>query len=250
MSMNGILVPLENLPSQGVPYPEDISLYVKPLKIKDQIDMERYGITDSEYFRILLEGINIVGDYDKNNLIHFDVQFLDLARRLFSFDTGEEIIIKDLKCSHCEAPFDYKFHIKDLTFTDFNKDIFGKHYVLGKDTEDELEIVVSPITVTQYMRMSREMKNFKDKRTVLSSMYSEYLCYCIKEVVGREFKDLRDRNSFLKGYIDDIYKASDKKILRQIADETIVKVKPFIHICDECEEETEVQVTPTSNFQQ
>jgi len=252
MSMNGILVPLDSLPSRGIPYPEDISLFVKPLKIKDQIDMERYGITDAEYFRILLEGINIEGNFKKEDLIHFDVQFLDLARRLFSFDTDEAIIIKDLKCSNpdCGASFDYSFKIQDIEFEDLDKEIFGKHVKLGEGTDDELELVISPLTVSEYMKMSRALKNYKDKRTLLSSMYSEYVCYCTKEVVGRQFKDMKDRDSYLKGYIDDLYRAKDKKIIRQITDDTIIKIKPFKHICDDCEEETEVIVTPSSNFQQ
>ena len=32
--------------------------------------------------------------------------------------------------------------------------------------------------------------------------------------------------------------------------ETLVKIKPFTVVCDECDRETEVEVMPTSNFQQ
>ena len=250
--MNGQLIELANLPSRGYPYPKDIEIYVRPLKIKEQIDMDRYGISSAEYFRMVLDGITIQGNFDKNNLLHSDVQFLDIVRRLFSFDTKEEIILKDCECANpdCKCKFDYKFKISDLSFTDFNEDIFNKHFIFNEGDDEELEIVVSPITTAEFMKMSKEFKSFKDKKTALSSMYTEYICACTREVVGKTFRDLKDRNSFLKGYIGDLYLAKDKKVCRQIVDETLVKLNPFKYTCEECEEETEVEVTPTSNFQQ
>lgn len=250
--MNGQLVELANLTSRGFSYPKDIEIYVRPLKIKEQIDMDRYGISSAEYFRMVLDGITISGNFDKNNLLHFDVQFLDIVRRLYSFDTKEEIVLKDCTCTNpdCKAKFDYKFRVADLTFTDFSEDIFNKHFIFNEGDEEELEIVVSPITTAEYMKMSKEFKAYKDKKTALSSMYTDYICACTREVVGRTFKDIKDRNSFLKSYIGDLYLAKDKKLCRQIVDETLVKLEPFKVICEECGEETEVQVTPSSNFQQ
>lgn len=250
--MDGQLVELANLPSKGFIYPKDIEIYIKPLCIKEQIDMERYGISDSEYFKVVLDGVTIRGNFNKNDLLHSDVQFLDIVRRLYSFDTNEEITIEGCECNYrdCQHKFDYKFKIEDLEFTDFNEDIFNKHFIFGEGTEEPLEVVVSPITVTEFMSMSREFKTFKDKKTALSSMYTEYMCTCIREVVDRTFKDTKDRNSFLRGYIGNLYRAKDKKLLKQIVEETLVKIKPFVVVCDECERETEVEVTPTSNFQQ
>ena len=57
--MDGITVKFENLPSRGFNYPEDIEILVKPLTIKEQIDMDRYGITQAEYFQVILNGITI-----------------------------------------------------------------------------------------------------------------------------------------------------------------------------------------------
>ena len=98
--------------------------------------------------------------------------------------------------------------------------------------------------------MSREFRNHADKRNALSSMYTDYMCGCIREVVGRNFKNDKDRNAFLKDYIDNIYLAKDKKKLKQIIDETIIKIQPFTLLCESCGRETEVVVSPTSNFQQ
>lgn len=250
--MNGQRVDLWQLPSRGYGYPKDIEIYVKPLSIKEQIDMERYGISDAEYFQMILNGITIEGNFNKNNLLHSDVQFMDIVRRLFSFDTKDKIRIDDCVCIYpdCNHKFSYEFTVDQITFTDFNEDIFGKHFTFSEGTDDELEVVVSPITVSEYMKMSKEFRNKSNKKEALSTMYTEYMCTCIREVVGRTFKDERDRNSFLRGYIENLYMAKDKKLLKQITEETIIKVQPFTLICESCGRETEVVVNPTSNFQQ
>lgn len=250
--MDGQRIDLLQLPSKGYSYPKDIEIYIKPLSVKEQIDMERYGISDAEYFRIVLNGITIHGDFNKNHLLHSDVQFMDLVRRLFSFDTRDKIRIEDCTCIYpdCEHKFTYEFTMDQLTFTDFKKSIFGKHFKFQEGTEDELEVVVSPITVEEYIKMSKEFRNHPDKRNSLAEMYTDYLCVCIRELVDRTFKDDRDRNSFLKGYIENLCMAKDKKVLKEIVDETIIKIKPFTLICDACGRETEVVVRPTSNFQQ
>lgn len=250
--MDGQRVDLLDLPSRGYSYPKDIEIYVRPLSIKEQIDMERYGISDAEYFNMILNGITIHGNFNKRNLLHSDVQFMDIVRRLFSFDVKDKIRIDDCTCLYpdCNHEFSYEFTVDQIEFTDFNEDIFNKHFTFGAGTEDELEVVVSPITVDEYIRMSKEFRNNSNKQTLMSSMYTEYLCTCIREVEGRTFKDLKDRNSFLKNYIENLCMAKDKKLAEQIAKETIVTIKPFTLICESCGRETEVVVTPTSNFQQ
>ena len=249
--MDGQRVDFEFLPSKGLVYPEDIEIYVKPLSVKEQIDMERYGISDAEYFQIILDGITIRGAFNKNDLLHSDVQFMDIVRRLYTFDTNDSITIKDYECPYgdCEGKIDYSFKIDEIEFTDFNEDIFNKEFVLREGTEDEVTVVVSPLTSAEYIRMSRQMKK-PSKKEALSTMYTDYLCTCIREVKDREYKDLKDRNAFLKKLIDETYMAKHKKVLKQIVEESIVKVKPFQAVCPECGRIVEVEVTPSSNFQQ
>lgn len=250
--MDGQRVDFYQLPSKGYSYPKDIEIYVKPLSVKEQIDMERYGISDAEYFQTILNGITIHGDFNKRKLLHSDVQFFDVVRRLYSFDTKDIIRIDDCQCIYkdCDHKFSYEFTMDQLDFTEFKEDIFGKHFIFGEGTEDELEVVVNPITVDEYIKMSRTFRNHPDKKHALSSMYTDYMCGCIREIVGREYKNEKDRNAFLKSYIDSLCMAKDKKLLKQIIDETIIKIKPFTLICEACGRETEVEVTPSSNFQQ
>lgn len=249
--MDGQRVDFHYLPSQGVMYPDDIEIYVKPLSVKEQIDMERYGISDAEYFQVILDGISIRGNFNKNNLLHSDVQFIDIIRRLYTFDTDDSITIKEYDCPFrdCEGKIDYSFKISDLTFTDFEKDIFNKEFVLREGTEDEVTVVVSPLTSAEYIKMSKQFKK-PSKKDALSTMYTDYLCACIREIKGREFRDEKARNDFLKNLIDGTYMNKHKKVLKQIVDETIVKVKPFTTVCPECGRVVEVEVRPTSNFQQ
>ena len=96
--MEGQLVRLTDLPSRGVTYPDDMELYVKPLSIREQMEMDRYGISQAEYYQILLDGITIRGNYNVNKLWFHDVQFMDIIRRLFTFDTEEEIVVSDYPC--------------------------------------------------------------------------------------------------------------------------------------------------------
>lgn len=250
--MDGQLIELKNLPSRGLSYPDDIEIYVKPLSVKEQIDMERYGISDAEYFRIILNGITIHGNFNKNDLLHSDVQFIDVARRLFSFDLKDKIKIDNCTCIYpdCRHEFSYEFTVDQITFSDFDKDIFGKEVVFGEGTDDELTVVISPITVSEYIEMSKQFRNNTSKATALSSMYTEYMCACIRELPGREFKDRKDRDAYLRSYIGNLWSAKDKKLLKEIVDKTIVKIEPFKLICESCGRETEVLVTPTSNFQQ
>ena len=68
-------VTLESLPSKGRTYPEDLEIFVKPLSIKEQMDMSRFGITEAEYFRVLLNGITCVSEsnFPKKSLYLHDV---------------------------------------------------------------------------------------------------------------------------------------------------------------------------------
>ena len=254
--MDGQRVDFEFLPSRGIKYPDDIEIYVAPLPIKQQIDMERYGISDAEYFQILLDGVTIHGNFNKNNLLHSDVQFMDIVRRLYTFDTEDAITIKDYECPYdgCDGKFDYSFKINEIEFTDFSEDIFGKEFVLREGTDDEIIVVVSPLTTAEYITMSKQFKK-PSRKDALSTMYTDYLCNCIREVKDkdgepREFRNIGERNAFLKGLIDNTYMNKHKKVFKQIVEESIVKVKPFITYCPECGREVEVEVRPTSNFQQ
>lgn len=249
--MDGQRVDFNFLPSHGVKYPDDIEIYVEPLPIKQQIDMERYGISDAEYFEILLRGIHVHGDFNKNKLLHSDVQFLDVVRRLYTFDTTDSITIKDTECPYrdCDGTVDYTFTVDQIDFTEFNEDIFGKEFVLREGTDEEVTVVVSPLTVEEYIKMSKQFKK-PSKKDALSTMYTDYLCACIREVKDREFENEKSRNAFLKTLIDETYMNKHKKVMKQIVEETMVKVKPFEAICPECGRVVEVEVRPSSNFQQ
>ena len=97
--MNGQLVPMSSLPSKGRTYPADLEIYVKPISVKDQMDLDRYNQSISEYYRILLKGVECqtpMVEFNKESLLLGDVQYLDLIRRLFSKDPEEEIEISDV----------------------------------------------------------------------------------------------------------------------------------------------------------
>ena len=247
IAMKGQLVRFEDLPSKGRNYPEDIEIYINPLTVKDQIDMDRLGISQAEYFQRALDGITISGNFDKGNLYFYDVQFMDLVRRLYTFDIEEEIMIKDYPCSNynCDGKVDCKFKMYQVEFTDYAEDIFGKSFTFSDGTE----VIVEPITVANFIKLCRKyMTNKKDKSD--SDALLAYYTYCIKDVVGREFKSIDKRNEFLIDYLGSLTKNKDAKILKKIEVETSSDIVPFKEICPECGEIVEVRLYPSANFQQ
>lgn len=241
--MDGQLVRVDQLPSKGKVYPEDIEIYVKPLTIKEQMDMSRYGVSEAEYFKILLDGISVRGGFPKNKLLFHDVQFLDLVRRLYTFDVDQEIGFKGVVCE-CGNTFNGSFHFNELEFTDFPEDAFDQSYTFS----DGLEVKVEPITIKDFINAGR--KYFSSKKFSVVDIYLGYIILCIKDVVGREFKDEDTKQDFLYGYLANLYKASDRKILDEIESKCVSVAKPFKMICPKCGEEVEVAVSPTTQFQQ
>lgn len=239
-------VTLESLPSKGRNYPEDLEVFVKPLNIKEQMDMSRFGITEAEYFRVLLGGITVVSEsnFPKNNLFLHDVQFLDFVRRLFTFDIEQEIQIPGITCRDCGKEFNGKFMFHQLEFNDFTDEAFNQEY----EFTDGLKIKAEPITIGRFMTAGR--KYFSSKRFNVADIYLGYLALCVSEVEDRQFKDVEAMQDFLYDYFGGLYMAKDKKILEQMEENSVSLVKPFKLICPNCGEVVEVAVDPTTQFRQ
>lgn len=242
--MDGQLIQLDILPTKGIKYPDDIEIYVKPLTIKEQIDMDRYGISQAEYYQKVLDGVTIKGFYNKQDLFFCDIQFIDLVRRLYTFDLKEEIQAKEYPCRYCDGTVDYSFTFDQISFTELKEEVFNKEY----EFSDGLKIVTGPITIKEFIEMSRK---YLSKTSISQSdVYIAYFIACIKEVQDREFADKSARDKFMFDYIADIYKNKDKKILDEIEENTVSVVEPFQVLCPKCGETTEVEVTPSMRFHQ
>lgn len=244
--MEGQLVSLACLPTKGIKYPEDIEIYVKPLSTREQMDMDRFGISQAEYYQILLNGITIRGDFDKNDLFFYDVHFLDLIRRLYTFDVEEEIRVKDYPCSnpYCTGKIDVSFLTHELECTDIPEDIYDKEYTFS----DGLTVVIYPLTIRDFLSMSREYITNKEGK--VSDTLLAYFAYCTKDVKDRTFKDRKHMLRFLMDYYGSLCKHKDAKILRDIETKTVSSVKPIKVICPKCGENMEVEVTPSMTFWQ
>lgn len=244
--MNGQLVRFDSLPSQGQVYPEDIEIYIRPLTVKEQIDMDRFGITQAEYYRQVLDGVTIHGNFPKNKLLFHDVQFLDLVRRLYTFDIESEIEVKEYPCSErfCGGTVNYKFTVDQITFTDFKPDVFGKEFTFS----DGLTITVSPITIEDFIDMSK--KYLSNKKHNSSDIVLGYYTYCIQAIKDREFKDKKTRDEFLMEYLGNISSHKDAQLLKQIEEETVSVMVPFEAVCPLCGSVVEVRINPSMQFHQ
>ena len=110
--------------------------------------------------------------------------------------------------------------------------------------------------------------SYTDIQLALSKVKSKCDFYCISGLAGYNELGLTtqvpnniviacDYNLRSEDKIKYIYRKkpvnggkTERIVLDAITDETIVKLKPFSVWCDSCLQDTEVEVTPTSNFQQ
>lgn len=255
------------LPSRGVPYPENIEIAVAPLSIRERRMLE--GATQAEYYRNLLNGITVYGDFDKNDLIFHDVNFLDLVRRIYTFEKDKKITISGYTCSNCgNDDTKVSFDFTDLEFEDFAEGIFGKTEVLKNEEGEEVNVYIPgkaytfsdgltiyarPMTVKDYIEMSAKyLTNFSDNRRQekLADLYIGLFSYLITAVKDREYKDDEARREFIADYIGNLYKDSDAKILDKIEEDMSIILKPIKTICPSCGNEIEVYVNPSMTFQQ
>src|SRR5574344_969821 len=167
------------MPSKGIPYPDNIEVSVAPLSITERKCLE--GATQADYYRKLLKGINIAGGpFKKEDLIFADVQFLDLVRRIYTFETDKKIIIEGYPCMHCHKEnVKAKFKFDDIEFGDLPEDaFFRKENKINEETgeaeekvlrgkiytfSDGLKAAVYPLTVGDYIDMAtRYLSNISE----------------------------------------------------------------------------------------
>ena len=261
-------VPFDILPSKGVPYPDNIEILVAPVRIRERRQLE--GATQATYYEKMLEGIQINGgQFDKKQLLFADVQFLDLVRRIHSFEYDKEIQIKGYTCKHCNETCDVSFKFEEIEFEDLDADIFE---TIKKGTDDEtgeaieikypgklykfsngIEVVAAPLTVGEYIHLATKYLSNMTEKNVLNKMADIYVAqysYLIKEVVGQTFISDDSRRKFIYDYVGYLYKDMDEKILQQIEDETTVDIVPIKRQCPHCGEIMEVYVQASMTFQQ
>ena len=261
-------VPLDILPSKGVPYPKNIEILVAPIRIRERRQLE--GATQATYYEKLLEGIQINGGmFDKKKLLLADVQFLDLVRRIHSFDLDKDIVAKDYTCNHCGEKNDVEFKFTDIEFEDFPLDIFetvkkGTNDETGETIEikypgkvykfsDGLEVVAAPLTVGEYIQLAiKYLSNISEKnmQNKIADVYIAQFAYLIKKVIGQEFISDDFRHKFICDYVSNLYKVEDERILDNIEHDTTVSIVPIKRVCNECGELMEVYVQASLTFQQ
>ena len=260
-------VNLSWLPSRGTPYPDNMEILVSPVTIKERRLLE--GNSTSQYYRTLLEGITISGaPFKKLDLIYADVQFLDLVRRIYSFEQDKQIYVTGYTCPHCGAEdIKPRFNCTDIEFEDLKEEVFGKEKVL-KDAEtgeeipqfipgkeykfaDGMTVVASPLTVGEYIDLATKyLSNIPENKIAekMADLYIGEYTYLIKQIPGREFKDDVARREFLEDYLSMLFLDEDQELLDQIEADCTSIMKPVEYKCPECGETVEVYVTPSMKF--
>ncbi len=260
-------VNLKWLPSRGIPYPKNMEILVSPITIRERKLLE--GSSTTQYYRALLDGITIAGaSFKKMDLIYADVQFLDLIRRVYSFEKDKKVYVTNYNCPHCGTP-DIKpsFNCVDIEFEDLKKEVFGKekilkdeetgeestYYVPGKEYKfsDDMVVVASPLTVGEYINLAAEYLTNMSENNLAENMADLYIgeySYLIKQIPGREFKDDSARREFLVDYLSMLYNDEDQEVLDKIESDCTSVMSPIKYICPKCGETVEVYVTPSMKF--
>lgn len=243
------IVDTEKLPSKGKFYPDNIEIYVKPLTIKEQLDIDRYGISRAEYYRRLKNSIVVKGNFNVDNLLFNDAEYLDLFRRLLSFDLSDTLIIKDYICgtilddnSYCSNKLNFDFKFSQIEFSDFKCGI-SEEYTFS----DGLRIKCKPVTLKDYIELCNKYLMSNDNT---SDFIIGYYTKMVTEVIDREFKDRKALDNFLVEYFSNISLYKDKIILEDLMDKYTSSSLPFYTICPKCGNKVEVIVDKDSRFHQ
>ena len=254
--LEGQQISLESLPSKGMLYPSDIEIYVRPMTAKEEMSasLERFGTTKANYYDNLLKSVTIKGNFDPKKLLLGDIQFIDLVRRLFTFELNELLYIKGVPCGDCQKELDIPFMFAKngscknwVQFEEYDRDVFGKEYTFLDGTQ----IKISPITTDSYIRVARKyLSNAKDTDN-LSEYLIANLAASVVSAEGRVFESMESmRNYFTKYFSEELYKYKDLEILKDIGNDIGVSIKPFEVECKHCFNITEVGIEPSMRFHQ
>ena len=261
-------VPFDMLPSKGVAYPDNIEILVSPMRIRERRMLE--GATQSTYYEKLIEGITVRGGiFNKRDLLFADVQFLDLVRRIHSFELDKDIQIAEYECQHCNEVSKVSFKFTDIEFEDMPADIFKTEKKLidpetGEEVSvtykgkiykfsDGLEVVAGPLTVGEYIDLATKyLSNVSEKNlsTKIADIYIAQFSYLIKEVIGEKFLSDDFKRKFLNDYVGDLYKVADEDLLAQIEKDTTSVLRAIKRRGEQCGEMREVYVQRSRRFQQ
>jgi hypothetical protein len=255
MTVDGKQINILDLPSRGRTYPTDIEIYVKPMTAKEEMatSLSRFGSTKASYYDSLLESILIKGNFSKKKLLFGDIQFIDLVRRLFTFELEEQIEIKSAECIHCGEPIKVSFMFANdgkcknfVEFEEFKDDAFNKEYVFS----DGLKVEVSPITMDRFIKISRKyLSNIKNAEDMTDYLFA-YRAASIVKAEDKYFESEDSMMTFFMKYFSELYKYKDLQLLTKLDEDMAVLVKPFKIECEHCSQITEVGIEPSMRFHQ
>ncbi len=170
-TMTGVEV--HTLPSRGLIYPEDFSVYFAPLTFGEMKFLSGSALRDRESIEFFMTKIHT--NMDVSLLTYFDFYYLTVMIKLATFGEGEYDIL--FECTKCSNSNKSKFESSDVIFEEirvpFPVTAEGKN---GETYE------FKPMTVGNYL---------KSINRKVSDDYDEYMAYCIDGVpTQQERKDI------------------------------------------------------------
>ena len=216
LTTNDYLV--DELPSQGLSYPEDTKFYVRPFTYGEVLRLNEPNTREDEgeIYRILLTGIRSTGGFDTSKLTVPDFKYLSLLRKFSTFDTDISFEFT-FECSKCFASQTkvLKF-VDNFVFVDLSiKSLPIKLESLG----DKKNLEFHPVTVGSFITAYNESK--KDvTRLRVKLMASQFVSSSITQ---KEAEEIVTNSSGI-----DIDK------LEKIDELLFHDVKPIVVECSKC----------------
>lgn len=159
-SISGVEV--KTLPSGGVLYPENCSVYFSPLTFGEMKYLSGSALKDKETIEFFLGKLQT--SFDKNELTYFDFFFIVSLLKLATF--GETEIDIMYECSKCGATNREKFKQSEIIYEEIRIP-----FPVSVKTKFGLDVEFSPMTIGNYL---------KAVIRGVTEDYDEYMAYCMK----------------------------------------------------------------------
>jgi len=176
-SMTGIEV--DTLPSHGILYPEDFTVYFAPLTFGEMKFLSGSSIQDKESIEFFLS--KITTNIDVKDLTYFDFFYITVLIKLATFGIGEYNIV--FECSECGNENTGSFSSADVIFEELRVP-----FPVTAEGDSGKSYEFKPLTVGSYLHLvNRKVEDDWD----------EYMSYCIQgeethlaqlETMKKEFK--------------------------------------------------------------
>jgi hypothetical protein len=241
---------IQNMPSQGRYYRNDMSISIRAARvaeIRDFSTMDENNLfdVDEKLNNILATCVRVDfggrrGSY--KDILEEDRLYVILSVRELTFKSGENKLIMKAKCKQCSHDNEYELRTNTLQYYDASEldkyyDNDMKAYVFATKTEGS--VIMCPPTIGVMRVVTDFIKGKEEKKEKWDKSFLQVLPYLHREWRGFDDKAIFQMNVEFNGW-------SEKKfsIVYRLAEKIRIGVKQELNmLCANCDAEVTVPVT-------